>query len=154
ASLADLAGVARYRGAEVERLASAFWPGPLTLVLPATPWIDETIGRGLGTVGVRMPAHPVARALLMLAERPVAAPSADLSGRPSPTSAAHVLADLGGRIPLILDGGPCEVGLESTVLDLTNGDAVVLRPGRVTREQLEAVLGREVRTHGDEAARR
>jgi L-threonylcarbamoyladenylate synthase len=135
-------------------LAARFWPGPLTLILPATDPISRAVGRGLATVGLRAPAHPVARALLALAERPIAAPSANLSGRPSPTTAAHVVADLGGRIPLVLDGGPCRVGLESTVLDLTEGDPVVLRPGAVTREEIEAVLGRPVRSHGDETALR
>jgi L-threonylcarbamoyladenylate synthase len=150
----DVDRVARDWPDSAALLAARFWPGPLTLILPATDEVSRAVGRGLTTVGVRAPAHPVARALLALAGRPIAAPSANLSGRPSPTTAAHVVADLGGRIPLVLDGGPCRVGLESTVLDLTGDDPVVLRPGAVTREGLEAALGRSVRGLGDEDALR
>ncbi|MDI6710950.1 MAG: L-threonylcarbamoyladenylate synthase [Thermoanaerobacterales bacterium] len=123
-------------------LAGAFWPGPLTLVLPAAPSLPREVTAGLDTVGVRMPDHPVALALIRAAGVPLAAPSANASGRPSPTTAAHVLDDLGGRIDAVLDGGPAPVGVESTVLDLTATPPAVLRPGGVTVEQLEAVLGR------------
>jgi L-threonylcarbamoyladenylate synthase len=144
----EAGSVVRAWTADADLLAGQFWPGPLTLILPAADPIARAVGRGLTTVGVRAPAHPVARALLRLAARPIAAPSANLSGRPSPTTAGHVLADLGGRIPLVLDGGPCAVGLESTVLDITGPDPVVLRPGTVTREQIEGALGRLVRGEG------
>ena len=154
ASMDDLARVALDRPQAVERLAAGFWPGPLTLVLRARPEISAAVSRGLETVAVRMPAHAIARALITLSGRPIAAPSANLSGRPSPTTAAHVLEDLGGRIPLILDGGACAIGLESTVLDLTAGEPLILRPGRVTREDLEAALGSPVRDEGDAEARR
>lgn len=122
-------------------LMAAFWPGPLTLVLPAGEEIPPVVTGGLATVGVRMPDHPVALALLRACALPVAAPSANRSGRPSPTTARHVADDLGGRVPLILDGGPCRVGLESTVLDLTGEGPCVLRPGGVTPQMLEAVIG-------------
>jgi L-threonylcarbamoyladenylate synthase len=129
-----------YVDARAARLMTAFWPGPLTLLLPKKPVIPAETNAGLPSVAVRMPSHPAARALLAACGVPVAAPSANLSGRPSPTAAAHVLNDLDGKIPLILDGGPCEVGLESTVLDVTAETPVIVRPGGVTREMLLAVL--------------
>lgn len=125
-------------------LMDAFWPGPLTLVLPRQAAIPTEVAAGLPTVGVRMPSHPVALALIRAAGVPVAAPSANRSGRPSPTSAEHVLEDMMGRIPWVLDGGETGVGLESTVLDLTVDPPTVLRPGGVTVEQLQQVIG-EVR---------
>ena len=112
-------------------LIAAFWPGPLTLVLPRGPRIPPAVSAGLPTVAVRMPAHRVALALIEAAGVPIAAPSANLFARTSPTTARHVLDDLGGRIPLILDGGPTPVGLESTVLDLTGPAPRILRPGGV-----------------------
>ncbi|MCO6418597.1 threonylcarbamoyl-AMP synthase [Siccirubricoccus sp. KC 17139] len=129
-------------------LAAAFWPGPLTLVLPRRPGaaIDLLAGAGLDTLAVRVPAHPLALALLRAAALPVAGPSANLSGQVSPTTPAHVLAGLGGRIAAVLDGGPCAVGVESTVLDLTGagprGGAVLLRPGGITVEAIEALIGK------------
>ncbi len=123
------------------RCAEILWPGPLTLVLPKSRVIPDQITGGLGTVAIRMPSHPVAAALIKEAGVPVAAPSANLSGKPSPTTAQHVWQDLEGRIPMILDGGPCQVGLESTVLDVSGEIPVILRPGRITKEQLEALLG-------------
>lgn len=122
-------------GAEAGRLMDRFWPGALTLVLPRRD--------ARGTVAVRSPDHPVARSLIERAKRPIAAPSANLSGRPSPTRADHVLKDLGGRIPLILDGGETGFGLESTVLDVTGARPKILRPGGVTQEDL-AVAGFDV----------
>jgi L-threonylcarbamoyladenylate synthase len=124
-------------------VAQRLWPGPLTLVLPRRPGSGLSLlaCAGLDTVAVRAPAHPVARALLRAANRPIAAPSANRSGRVSPTTAAHVSAELGLRLELIIDGGPCTVGLESTVLDLTAATPVLLRPGGVTIEELHDVLG-------------
>jgi L-threonylcarbamoyladenylate synthase len=118
------------------RLAAAFWPGPLTLVLDAAPVVPRITTGGLTTVAVRVPDHPVATALLAAADLPVAAPSANRSGRPSPTTAAHVVADLGVEVDVVLDGGPCPVGVESTVVDVRGDRPVVLRDGTITREQL------------------
>lgn len=124
-------------------VAKAFWPGPLTLVLRRQPDcpVSQLAGAGLPTLAVRVPAHPLAKELLDLVRRPIAAPSANRSGRVSPTSSAHVLADLDGRIDAILESGPCAVGLESTVLDLSTDQPTLLRPGAVTREMLEALIG-------------
>ena len=124
-------------------VAARFWPGPLTLVLPRRPecTVDLLAGAGLDTLAVRVPDHPLALALLRAAGRPVAAPSANRSGEVSPTTAAHVLAGLSGRIAAVLDDGPCAVGVESTVLDLTGAGPVLLRPGGVPVEALEALLG-------------
>jgi L-threonylcarbamoyladenylate synthase len=118
------------------RLAAEFWPGPLTLVLAARDDVPRVTTGGLDSVAVRVPDHPVATALLRAADVPVAAPSANRSGRPSPTTAAHVVADLGTGVDLVLDGGPCPVGLESTVVDARGDRAVVLREGSITRELL------------------
>ena len=124
-----------------ERLAALWWPGPLTIVLPRAAAIPDAVAAGLDTVALRVPAHPVALALLCAAGLPLAAPSANRSGQVSPTTAVHVARGLGGRVPLILDGGACEVGIESTVVDLSVQPPVLLRPGMVTRHDLEAVLG-------------
>lgn len=136
----DLAIVARDLPPMVDRLAARFWPGPLTLILPRQAAVPASVSAGLATVGVRVPAHPVARALIEAAGVPVAAPSANLFSRPSPTQAAHVLADLDGRIDLLLDAGPTSVGVESTVLDLTVSPPLVRRPGGVSVEALRDVL--------------
>jgi len=127
-------------------LARSFWPGPLTLVLAKRPGcgIAELATAGLDTVAVRVPAHPVARSLLRATGLPVAAPSANRSGHVSATTAAHVEADLGARVALILDGGPAPLGLESTVVDVTGAAPVVLRPGAVAREALARVLGHPI----------
>ena len=126
---------------EAERLAKRFWPGPLTLVLPKRPGVPDAVTAGGPTVAVRVPAHPVALALLRAAGVPVAAPSANRSAGLSPTRAGHVLRGLDGRIDLLLDGGPTAVGIESTVLDLTATPPRLLRPGMVGRAELEAVVG-------------
>jgi L-threonylcarbamoyladenylate synthase len=123
------------------RLAARFWPGPLTLVLPRRASVPTEVTAGLDSVAIRQPDHPVALALLDAVDRPLAAPSANPAGRPSPTSAHHVIAELDGRIDAVLDGGPCRVGLESTVLDLTREPALILRPGGITAEELAEVLG-------------
>ncbi len=143
--LPDVAAVERL--VEMDRrarlLAERFWPGPLTLVLPrrADCPVSLLASAGLDSIAVRIPAHPVALALLRAAACPVAAPSANPSGGVSPTTARHVAEGLDGRLEMILDGGPCAVGVESTVLDLSTATATLLRPGGVTREQLEALLG-------------
>ena len=121
-------------------LMDTFWPGPLTLIAQKSDCVPDEVTAGLNTVAVRMPLNKTARALISKAGVPIAAPSANRSGRPSPTTAQHVLDDMDGRIPLILDGGPCEVGLESTVLDMTAEPPAIVRPGGVTREMLAAVL--------------
>jgi len=123
--------------------AREFWPGPLTLVLPKSDLVPSIVSGGLPTVAVRMPSHPAALALLQAAVVPVAAPSANISGKPSPTEGKHVWQDLKGKIPLLIDTGKCAIGLESTVLDLTAEIPCILRPGGITLEQLQAVL-REV----------
>ncbi len=124
-----------------EELARRFWPGPLTLIVPRGAGISALVSAGRNTVAVRCPAHPAAQALLQAFGGPIAAPSANRSGFTSPTTAAHVLAELAGRVPLILDGGACKIGLESTVLDLTTTPPCVLRPGAITAEMLRAVIG-------------
>lgn len=121
-------------------LMDAFWPGPLTLVFNRSAVVPDAVSAGLPTVAVRMPDHKTALALIRAAGVPIAAPSANLSGRPSPTMAAHVKADLDGKIDVVLDGGSCRVGLESTVLSLC-GAPTILRPGGITREMLEAIIG-------------
>jgi L-threonylcarbamoyladenylate synthase len=138
AAFAEVAADAR-----AHALAAAFWPGPLTLVLPrrSSSRIDALASAGLDTLAVRVPAHPLALALLREAGVPVAAPSANRSGQVSPTSAAHVLAGLEGRLAAVLDGGPCAVGVESTVLDLSMPAATLLRPGGLSREAIEAAIG-------------
>lgn len=123
------------------QLIDTFWPGPLTLVLPKKDGIPDIVTAGLPTMAVRMPQNEAALALIKEAGVPIAAPSANSFGRPSPTCADHVIEDLGGKIALILDGGPTQVGIESTVLDLTCSPPVLLRPGGVSRESLEDILG-------------
>jgi len=125
-----------------KKLISKFWPGPLTIVLNKKNIVPDIVTAGGKTVAIRMPAHPVARKLIQLSGLSIAAPSANLSGSPSPTTAKHVIADLKGRIECIIDGGESQVGLESTVVDLSGKIPVLLRPGGVTLEQLRAVLGK------------
>lgn len=135
---------------EAERLAAAFWPGPLTLVLPLRPeaGISPLVTAGLETVAIRLPAHPVAQALLRAFGGPLAAPSANPSGRISPTRPDHVLDGLSGRIAAVLDGGACAVGVESTIVGLA-GPAALLRPGGIPAEAIEAVLGHPLAAAGD-----
>ncbi|MCG7343900.1 threonylcarbamoyl-AMP synthase [Sporosarcina sp. ACRSL] len=138
-----------------KRLMDAFWPGPLTLVFHKRPGvIAENVTPGFETVGIRMPDHPVALTLLQTLGGPLAAPSANRSGKPSPTEALHVMTDLQGRIPLIVDGGRTGVGVESTVIDMTVDPPAILRPGGVTREMIEDVIGpvtAESKSAGEEA---
>ena len=124
----------------VHTLAARFWPGPLTLILPKSKAVPDEVTAGLDTVALRVPSHPVARRLLAAALLPVAAPSANLFSRPSPTRPEHVLEDLSGRVDLLIDGGPTTVGVESTVLDLSTGVPTILRPGAVTPEMLREVI--------------
>ncbi len=125
------------------RLIAAFWPGPLTLILPRKPGVATAAAGGQDSIGLRCPPHPVAQALLTACRTGVAAPSANRFGRVSPTTAAHVADELGDGL-FVLDGGPCEVGIESTIVDCTRGQPVLLRPGVVTRAQLEAACGEPV----------
>ncbi len=141
ASPGDLGFLSKALPSLAHKCMEVFWPGPLTLVVPKSAQVPVEVSAGLDTVGIRMPDHPVALALIRAAGVPVAAPSANLSGRPSPTSGEHVMEDLSGKIEAVLDAGPSRVGIESTVLDLTGGIPVILRPGGVTKEQLEEVLG-------------
>ncbi len=123
------------------QLAERFWPGPLTMILKRKPIVPDAVTAGLDTVGMRCPDHPVCRAIISAADVPVAAPSGNTSGRPSPTTAQHMLEDMGGRIDAIVDGGPCSVGVESTIIDLTVTPPRLLRPGGVTLEELRETLG-------------
>ncbi len=125
---------------EAGLLMDEFWPGPLTLVMYKSPAVPSIISAGLDTVAIRMPSHPVAAALIRESGLPIAAPSANTSGRPSPTIVRHVIEDLSGRVDIIIDAGPANVGLESTVLDVTVTPPLILRPGGITREQLEGVI--------------
>lgn len=136
--LATIAAKVPEKGKE---LMQAFWPGPLTIILPRTEQVASLVTAGLDSVGVRMPDHPIALAIIEQAGVPIAAPSANRSGRPSPTTAAHVLSDLDGRVAGVLDGGATGVGVESTVIDVTVDPPIILRPGGITREQMEAVIG-------------
>ncbi len=124
-----------------ERLAAAFWPGPLTLVMPKRAVVPDIVTAGGSTVAIRMPAHPVALRLVESAGCPLAAPSANVSGAVSPTEADHVVRTLGGRIDMVLDGGPCQGGIESTVINLTTMPLRILRPGLVTQEQIQSIVG-------------
>lgn len=142
--VADLEEARRLTGLwneKAEICARTFWPGPLTLVLPKADLISDIISGGLKTVAVRMPDHPVALSLIRISGCPIAAPSANISGKPSPTDGEHVWQDLQGKIPMIIDAGKCRIGLESTVLDLSEEKPIILRPGGITKEQLEEVLG-------------
>lgn len=126
------------------KLAKAFWPGPLTMVMPRGQEVSDVTCAGLDTVGVRMPSHPVVQAVIQASGVAFAAPSANLSGKPSPTNAQDTLADMDGRLPLILDGGESMVGVESTVVSVIGEHPMLLRPGYITKEQMESVLGEEV----------
>jgi L-threonylcarbamoyladenylate synthase len=138
---------------EAEALAAAFWPGPLTLVLPRSTRASDTVTGGQGTVAVRVPAHPVAQSVLAAFGGGLAAPSANRFGRVSPTRAEHVVADLGRDVDVVLDGGPSQVGVESSIVDLSGPAPALLRPGGVTREALEKVLGRPLPSRGKGAVR-
>ena len=123
------------------QLAQAFWPGPMTMILKRKDIVPDVVTAGMDTVGMRCPSHPLCREIIALAQVPVAAPSGNTSGRPSPTTAEHMLEDMNGKIDAIVAGGPCSVGVESTIIDLTCQPPRLLRPGGITLEQLESVLG-------------
>jgi len=131
-------------------LTRAFWPGPLTLILPKKGIVPDIVTAGHPTVAVRMPSHPVALRLIEAMEEPLVAPSANLSGKPSPTTADHVLEDFYGQLFAVLDGGPCDIGIESTVLSLVGEMPVLLRPGAIRREQIEQILNRSIGVGGSE----
>jgi len=126
---------------QAERLARRFWPGPLTIVVPKQPHMPDIVTAGLPSIGLRIPAHPVAKALLEAAQIPIAAPSANRFTELSPTSAEHVRRSLGKKVEMILDGGPCTVGIESTVISLNGSIPRILRPGMITQTQIEEVIG-------------
>jgi len=134
-------GLVREWPERADKLARIFWPGPLTLVLPKQPHVPDRLTAGLDTVGIRMPAHPMALALIVEAGVPIAAPSANRFTELSPTTAQHVRDGLGDRVAMVLDGGRTSVGIESTVLSLAGPSAILLRPGMVTRQEIEAVIG-------------
>lgn len=141
AQLEDVLPLVREFPAQARALAEAYWPGPMTMILPKADCIPEEVSAGLSTVAVRFPSHPAAQAIIRAAGVPLAAPSANSSGKPSPTCAEHVLLDMDGKIDAVLDGGDCGVGVESTVVTLTSERPLLLRPGGITPEQLHAVLG-------------
>lgn len=144
--IADINDIDKYGLAEeipesAKLLAEKFWPGPLTMIMPKGKNVPYEVTAGLNSVAIRFPSHKAAQALIEKSERPLAAPSANLSGSPSPTTAQHVMNDLCGKIGAVIDGGDCQVGLESTVLTLCTNPPTLLRPGKVTLEELEDVLG-------------
>jgi len=144
ANIADARLLAAQWPDDASVLSQSLWPGPVTLVLQKAPQVPDIVSAGLPNVGIRIPAHPVALALLEAAGRPIAAPSANRFSEVSPTTAAHVIRSLGDRVDTVLDGGPSGVGIESTVIDLTGDVPCVLRPGMVSRDRIELLLGREV----------
>ena len=152
ASFEDVSFVASSVPEEVHLLSDCFWPGPLTLVLPKKPTVPDVVTAGLPTVAVRVPQHPVALALLKAAARPLSAPSANKFMGLSPTTAEDIDPEIAAGLALILEGGPCEVGIESTVLDLSGPSPVLLRPGAISREELESVLGVDIATGNERKA--
>lgn len=146
ASLEEIAPPVEEFPEQAKLLADAFWPGPLTIIMKKSALIPDEVSAGLDTVGIRMPAHPIARAIIRAAGVPLAAPSANLSGRPSPTNAQRVMNDLSGKVEAVVDAGACGVGVESTVISVVTNPPCLLRPGGITLEQLQSVLG-EVHVH-------
>ena len=144
ADFSDMERVAREVPEQAKKLADAFWPGPLTIILKKSGLIPDSVSAGLDTAGIRMPSNPVVLEIISKTRLPLAGPSANRSGRPSPTDAQTVYNDMNGRIPLIIDGGSCDIGVESTVVSLAGEKPILFRPGFITKEQLEEVLGKEV----------
>lgn len=138
--ISELSSIAEDVPEAAIKLFEAFSPGPLTIVLKKKNCLPESVTAGLPTVAVRIPSHPIARALIKAAGVPIAAPSSNLSGRPSPTTAEHVIADMSGRVDAIIDGGACSVGVESTVVEIVDGGVNILRPGGITKSDIEKVL--------------
>jgi L-threonylcarbamoyladenylate synthase len=146
AEMQELDALVREVTPNARKLAEAFWPGALTIILPSSGIIPPSVNAGLDTIAVRMPGLPVTREIIRRARVPIAAPSANISGRPSPTTAQHCVDDLWGKIELIADGGECVVGLESTVISLATATPRILRPGTITAKQIAEVLDREIET--------
>ena len=144
ADRSELSGLTDEVTADMETLMDAFWPGPMTMVVKAKPEVPKVTTGGLDTVAVRMPNHPVALALIAASGVPIAAPSANASGRPSPTTGQHVIDDLDGRINAVVMGDSCQIGIESTVIDMTGEVPMILRPGKLTEADFEKVLGKPV----------
>ncbi|TCT13100.1 translation factor SUA5 [Natranaerovirga pectinivora] len=142
ANVESLNELVAYLPEKGKKVIEAFWPGPLTLILNKSKNIPDNITGGLNTVAVRMPSHPIAIEVIKEAKIPIAAPSANTSGRPSPTNANHVIEDLEGKIDMIIDGGMVDIGLESTVIDFTSDIPLILRPGYITKEMIENVIGK------------
>ena len=140
----DLVSIAREVPPQAKKLADAFWPGPLTMIVWKNDRVPYETTGGMDTVAIRMPKHPVALRLIEGSGCLIAAPSANTSGKPSPTEASHVALDMDGRIPMILDGGPVGIGIESTIVDLSEETPMILRPGYITQEMLQEVLGEKV----------
>jgi L-threonylcarbamoyladenylate synthase len=138
----DLKKIVREIPPKAKKLINKFWPGPLTIVLKKSKIIPDEITCGLDTVAVRLPSHEIAREIIRVAKMPLAAPSANTSGRPSPTTAKHVKEDLNGKIKLIVDSGACDIGLESTVINLVNSTPILLRPGKITYKQIKKEIGK------------
>lgn len=145
AEISEIYDIAEELSEDGRKLVEAFWPGPLTVVVKRKPIVPDTTTGGLDTVGVRMPSDETARNLIKAAGVPIAAPSANLSGKPSPTMAEHVIKDINGRIDGIICGGKCQVGIESTVVSVVGDTPVILRPGKITKEDMSEVLGKEVK---------
>lgn len=143
-NLSQLDGLVREFSNDAKALADAFWPGPLTIIMPKGKAVCDATCAGLDSVGIRMPANEIARQIIEESNTPFAAPSANISGKPSPTNANDVFEDMNGKINLIIDGGECVAGVESTVVSVLNETPVILRPGVVTKAQMEAVLGKPV----------
>lgn len=139
-----LKGVVRYVSDDAKKLMDDFWPGPLTIIMPKANEICNETCAGLDSVGVRMPSNPIAHEIIEKSKVPFSAPSANISGKPSPTNATDVFVDMNGRIPLIIDGGECDAGVESTVISTLTDTPIILRPGVITKEMIEKVLGKKV----------
>ncbi len=139
-----LKGVVRYVSDDAKKLMDAFWPGPLTIIMPKGNEICNETCAGLDSVGVRMPSNPIAHEIIEKSKVPFSAPSANISGKPSPTNATDVFVDMNGRIPLIIDGGQCDAGVESSVISTLTDTPIILRPGVISKEMIENVLGKKV----------
>lgn len=139
-----LKGVVKYVSDDAKKLMDAFWPGPLTIIMPKGNEICNETCAGLDSVGVRMPSNPIAHEIIEKSKVPFSAPSANISGKPSPTNATDVFVDMNGRIPLIIDGGECDAGVESTVISTLTDAPIILRPGVITKEMIEKILGKKV----------